>query len=148
MVPHAGADGLPGRVAEALALKQERGGRMKIRRLEGLFSICRLRDFSQVDWNSAFCFAGKTDEEWSLVCEAEKVPADVLARDDGWRAFRIEGVLDFSMVGVLSQISALLAERGISIFAVSTYNTDYILVREARFQEALEALSDAGHELL
>ena len=60
------------------------------------------------------------------------MPKDALERDDGWRAFRIQGVLDFSLIGILSAISAVLAENHIGIFAVSTYNTDYILTKEER----------------
>ena len=118
---------------------------MTIRKLEEAFTVCKVRDFAQVDWGGAFCFTGKTDEECSLVCETTRVPANVRVREDGWRAFRVEGTLDFSMVGVLAGISALLAERGISIFAVSTYNTDYILVREAQFSPALEVLACVGY---
>ena len=64
---------------------------------------------------------------YPLVCMTEHVPDNVTERDDGWKAFRIEGVLDFSLIGILSKISALLAENEIGIFAISTYNTDYIL---------------------
>lgn len=121
---------------------------MEIRKLEGNFSICKLRDFSQVDWGDEFCFAGKTDEECSLVCASEKIPSNAIVRDDGWRAFRIEGVLDFSLTGVLSRIAALLAARKIAIFAISTYNTDYVLVKEKDFSNALAALAEAGYGIL
>ena len=94
-----------------------------------------------------YCFIGKTDEESSLVCITENVPPNVLKRDDGWKAFRIQGVLDFSLIGILSEISAILAERGISIFAVSTYNTDYILLKQAHYLRALAALADAGYTI-
>jgi len=61
-------------------------------------------------------------------------------RNDGWRAFRIEGVLDFSLVGILSRISACLAEKNIGIFAISTFNTDYILTKKENFERAAKAL--------
>lgn len=121
---------------------------MEIKRLEYDFTICKVADFTQVDWESEFCFAGKTDAEYSLVCITEKTPANVLECDGGWRAFRIEGVLDFSLIGILSKISGLLAERGIGIFAVSTYNTDYILTKKENFAKALEVLSDAGYTII
>ena len=82
----------------------------------------------------------KTDEEKSLVCLTEDVPDNTIEREDGWKAFRIEGILDFSLIGILSQISALLAENEIGIFAISTYNTDYILVKEKNYLKAKELL--------
>ncbi len=71
---------------------------------------------------------------------------ETAAREDGWRAFRIEGVLDFSLTGILSAISGILAENGIGIFAVSTYNTDYILVKAENLVKALDVLREAGYE--
>lgn len=121
---------------------------MEIKKIEYNFSVCKVRDFSLINLDDEYCFVGKTDEEKSLVCITENVPDNVIERDDGWRAFRIQGVLEFSMVGVLAKISALLAENNIGIFAVSTYNTDYILTKGENYQKALEVLSDAGYELL
>lgn len=121
---------------------------MKIKKIDHSFSVCKLKDFSLVDFSSEFCFIGKTDQENSLVCITEHVPANATARDDGWKAFRIEGVLDFSLIGILSKISALLAENKIGIFAVSTYNTDYILTKESNYLKAIEVLSDAGYEII
>ncbi|MBO4475074.1 MAG: ACT domain-containing protein, partial [Clostridiales bacterium] len=100
------------------------------------------------DLQTEFVFVGKTDEELSLVCQTEDVPENTTDRDDGWKAFRIEGVLDFSLVGILSEISGVLAEAKIGIFAVSTYNTDYILVKEENFERAMEALETAGYEVV
>ena len=80
--------------------------------------------------NANFYFIGKTDEEVSLVCKTEDAPLNTIERDDGWREFRIQGVLNFSLIGILSKLSGILAEHQIGIFAVSTYNTDYILVKE------------------
>ena len=117
---------------------------VEIQILEGSFSICKVEDYSGVNLNSPFCFIGKTDKENSLVCLSEDTPDNAVERDDGWRAFRISGVLDFSLIGILSRLSAILAEAGIGIFAVSTYNTDYILTKEANFDNALDALSQAG----
>jgi len=82
------------------------------------------------------------------VCPSEFVPENVLNQDDGWRAFRIQGTLDFSLVGILAKISALLAAENIGIFAVSTYNTDYILTKEANFNRAMETLAKAGYCIL
>lgn len=118
---------------------------MRLEILPGSYSVCKLADFSGVDMRGAYCFLGKTDDEISLVCESGAVPANPLAREDGWRAFRIAGTLDFSLVGILAKISAILAEAGVGIFAVSTYNTDYILTKEADFERALAALALAGY---
>ena len=94
-----------------------------------------------------FCFTAKTDEEISLVCKTEDVPEKTLVRDDGWKGFRIEGILDFSLIGILSKISSILAENRIGIFAVSTYNTDYIFVKEENFSKAINALKDSGYNV-
>ncbi len=118
---------------------------MEIKRIHQEFSVCQVEDYSLVNLDSMYCFIGKTDEENSLVCITENVPSNVLKRDDGWKAFRIQGVLDFSLIGVLSEIAAILADRGISIFAVSTYNTDYVLIKKENFQRALEALEASGY---
>lgn len=67
------------------------------------------------------------DEEKSLVCITSEVPENTVQRDDGWKAFCIQGVWDFSLIGILAKIATILADNGISIFAVSTYNTDYRL---------------------
>ncbi len=121
---------------------------MKLKKLNFDFSVCKVIDFSQVNLDSEFCFIGKTDEEKSLVCITDDVPQNVTERDDGWRAFRIEGTLDFSLIGILSKISSLLAEHKIGIFAVSTYNTDYILTKADNFDKALEVLCSAGYEVI
>ena len=94
-----------------------------------------------------FTFIAATDEESSVVCITENVPKNILCRNDGWMAFRIEGTLDFSLIGILSRITSLLAENGIGIFAVSTYNTDYIFVKEENFLPALSVLKKNGYEI-
>jgi hypothetical protein len=72
------------------------------------------------------------------------VPADVRA-ERGWRAFKVEGPLDFSLTGILSRIAAPLTDAGVSIFAISTFDTDYVLVRESALEKAKRALTDSGH---
>lgn len=121
---------------------------MKLKRLEYHFSICKVKDFSQIDLESEYCFIGKTDEEKSVVCITEKCPKNIVEREDGWRAFRIQGVLDFSLIGILSKISSLLAENQIGIFAVSTFNTDYILTKDEYYEKALLVLSEAGYQII
>lgn len=118
---------------------------MQLKKIEGDFSICRLSDRSEFDRERQFFFAAKTDEEISLVCLTKDVPDHTLQREDGWKAFRIQGVLDFSLIGVLAEISSLLAKNEIGIFVVSTYNTDYILTKENDYVHALDLLVQAGH---
>ena len=111
-------------------------------------SVCKVNDYRETDLNDEFVFIGKTDDEFSLVCRTEKVPQNITERDDGWKMMRIQGVLDFSLIGILSEISTILADHKIGIFAVSTYNTDYILVHEADYEQALKALEKAGYQIV
>lgn len=109
------------------------------------FSVCKVTDYSAADVDIPFCFTGCTDEEKSLVCPTENVPENTLSRDDGWRGFRIQGTLDFSLIGILAKLSSALAENGIGIFAVSTYNTDYIFTKSENFSRALDVLAERGY---
>ena len=121
---------------------------MKLKKLDHKLTVCKVADIKDVDTDKDFCFIGKTDEEISLVCKTDDVPQNTIERDDGWRGFRIQGVLDFSLIGILSKLSAILAENGIGIFAISTFNTDYILVKAENFEKALKVLSDAGYDVV
>ena len=111
------------------------------------FSVCKVKDYSGVDLTKPFCFTGTTDEENSLVCPEALVPGNTIERDDGWKGFRIIGQLDFSLIGILARISKILVEGGIGIFAISTYNTDYILTKEENFEKAMKVLKNAGYEV-
>lgn len=111
------------------------------------FSVCQLNDWRDADLSAPFVFLSRTDEENSLVCPSEAMPPNALLREDGWRGMRIAGELDFSLIGILSGISALLAAQKISIFALSTYKTDYILVRRESLPAALNALRGAGYAI-
>lgn len=118
---------------------------MIIEKLEHDFSVCKVKDYSSANLNSEFCFTGKTDNENSLVCFTAEVPNNTTAREDGWQAFRISGTLDFSLVGILARISAILAENEIGIFAISTYDTDYVLVKKENYRKALRVLENGGY---
>lgn len=120
---------------------------MDIKRIEYDFTVCKVKDYSLVNLEDKYCFIGKTDEEKSLVCLTERVPSNVMEQEDGWKAFKIQGILDFSLIGILSKITTLLAENNIGIFAVSTYNTDYIFVKEDKYCKALDLMSDAGYRI-
>lgn len=120
---------------------------MELKILKQDFSIGKLHDVSQADLQNEFCFFAKTDQENSLVCPTEFMPDDMIEREDGWRAFRIQGILDFSLIGILEKISSLLAEHKIGIFVISTYNTDYILTKAQNFERAVRVLADHGYEI-
>ena len=107
---------------------------MELKRVHQDFSVCQVKDYSFVNFESQYCFIGKTDEEKSLVCITSEV--------------RIQGVLDFSLIGILSKIAVLLADNEISIFAVSTYNTDYVLIKRENYQRGLEILEVAGYKIV
>lgn len=121
---------------------------MEIKKIRQDFSVCKVMDYSLVNVNAEYCFIGKTDEENSLVCITSDVPSNVIQRDDGWKGFRIQGILDFSLVGILAKIAEILAENGISIFAVSTYNTDYVLMKKENYQKALDILERSGYVIV
>lgn len=108
----------------------------------------KVRDYSLINLDCEYCFISKTNEENSLVCITENVPENVIAQDDGWKAFRIQGILDFSLIGILAKIATLLAENDMSIFAISTYNTDYILIKQEKYEQALKLLSAAGYKIV
>ena len=120
---------------------------MKLKKIPYEMTVCKVESISEINLNADIYFIGKTDEELSLVCRTEDTPVDTIERDDGWRGFRIEGVLDFSLIGILSKLSAILAENKIGIFAVSTFNTDYILVKAENFERAMDVLAAEGYEV-
>lgn len=120
---------------------------MKIKIILEPFTVCKVLDYSLVDLNTPFCFIQKTNEENSLVCQTKDVPINTIAREDGWIALKIDGILDFSLIGILSKISTILAEVNISIFALSTFNTDYILIKQEQLDRAIEALKNNGYNL-
>ena len=120
---------------------------MEIKPINHRFSICSLEKLDGGIPAGDFCFTAKTDEECSLVCPTELVPPNPIKREDGWRAFRIQGMLDFSLIGILAEISTVLAENRIGIFAVSTFNTDYIFVKEDHFDPALHLMRTAGYAI-
>ena len=121
---------------------------IEIKRLNQDFSVCKVIDYSLVNLNAEYSFIGKTDEEKSLVCVTSDVPPNVIQRDDEWKGFRVQGILDFSLIGILSKIAEILAKNSISIFAISTYNTDYVLIKKENYQKALDILEYSGYEVV
>jgi len=120
---------------------------MKLHCLSQDFTICQINNVEKVDFSRDFVFVSRTPDEISLVCETACVPDGAVAREDGWRAFVVDGVLDFSMVGVIAKISHALAKAEISLFVVSTYNTDYVLLKADDFELGMEVLAQKGYKI-
>jgi hypothetical protein len=115
--------------------------------LEGAYAVCRLSpDAPFPEWATGgpFVSISRSEEELSIVCREEAVPEGVRC-ERGWRCLRVAGALDFALVGVLASLLGPLAAAGISVFAVSTFDTDYLLVKDSGFAQAVEALRRAGH---
>lgn len=121
---------------------------MEIKKFEDAFSVCKIENLSEMNLADEFSFISRTDEELSLVCRTSQVPIHTIERDDGWKIFRIQGQLDFSLIGILAKISGILAENNIGIFAISTYNTDYILTKDSNYEKALSVLKKAGYNII
>ncbi len=122
--------------------------------LPGRLAVCRLDAGAAVpawaamegdDGGGSIVSVSRTAEELSIVCPEPRVPAAIAGEsrvERGWRAFKVEGPLDFALTGILARLSGCLAEAGVSIFAISTFDTDYLLVREAQFAMASTALAN------
>ncbi len=121
---------------------------MELKRIDYDFTVCKVATETNLVTGKDFYFTGKTDEEISLVCITADTPENTTERDDGWKAFRIQEVLDFSLIGILSKISTILADNKIGIFAISTFNTDYILVKKENYERALQVLAEAGYAVV
>lgn len=114
---------------------------MKLTLLAPSFSVIQVERIDPSILKIVPLLFAHTSEELSLVLPTAKVPAETLNREDGWKAMKIIGVLDFSLIGIIAKISSLLAEESISIFAVSTFNTDYILIKEHQVEQARTVLT-------
>jgi hypothetical protein len=117
--------------------------------LSDSFAVCKLRaDENIPGWAlpDSFCSITRTPDELSIVCSQELVPEGVQAVR-GWRSLKVEGKLDFILVGILSSLTSSLAHVGIVVFVISTYDTDYILVKETDLDRAVAALRNAGHDV-
>lgn len=121
---------------------------MKIKVIKREFSICKVDSLDKIDFSDKYCFVGKTDEEISVICSTKHAPQETISRSDGWRAFRIQGQLDLTLIGVLSALTDILARNKIGLMAVSTYNTDYVLVRAADLEKALVLLEDQDYKII
>lgn len=124
-------------------------GALKFRRLAGPYAIVRLAPEAPVPaWatEGEFTSIARTPEELSLVCPADNVPAEINSPHH-WMCLKLQGPFPFSQTGVLLSFIEPLSSKGIPIFAISTYDTDYVLIQEEWAGAALNALKHAGHEL-
>lgn len=118
---------------------------MELELLQGEWSVCKLAADAPPPQPEQFCFFARTPDEVSLVCPTADAPDGCTAREDGWRCLRVRGTLAFSLTGVLSGIAGALAAASIPVFAVSTYDTDYILLAHQHLGAAAIALAAAGY---
>ena len=117
--------------------------------VEGRFAVIRLGPDAPIpDWAGGGPFSSitRTEDELSVVCLDHRVPDDARA-ERGWRMVKVSGPLDFALTGVMASLAEPLATAGVSMFAISTYDTDYLLVRAAQWEAALTALQEAGHRI-
>ncbi len=121
---------------------------MELQELNRNFAVCKLKSTDTVDMNKEFTFLSVTDEEISLVCDISNIPANTTDIEAGWKGLKINGVLDFGMIGVIAKISGMLAEHKISIFIISTFNTDYILLKEDSYDKALKILRSNDYSIV
>ncbi|MFZ0961048.1 MAG: ACT domain-containing protein [Terriglobia bacterium] len=118
--------------------------------LKDKLSVCRLAAGEKVPaWamrGGEFTSVTRTAEELSIVCREEAVPKGTKC-ESGWRIFKIEGPFDFALTGILVAVTKPLADAGVGIFAVSTYDTDYVMVKDQNVGKAVRALTAAGHHV-
>ena len=122
--------------------------RLALRVLTGRFAVARLEPEAAVpDWagGEVTCIA-RTPKELSIVCAEDQIP-DSVRSNRPWRCLEVAGPLDFSEIGILSSLTATLAEAGISVFVFSTFDTDYLLVRDDKLAPAMASLEEAGYQV-
>lgn len=118
--------------------------------LQDRFAVCRLGSDEPIpDWlaNQGLVSITRSPDELSLVCSETTVPEGIRC-ERSWRCLRVAGTLDFSLVGVIASLACPLAEAGISIFVISTFDTDYLLVKEQDLDRAIQALTTKGHRVV
>jgi len=123
------------------------GSKLKLLLLPETLAICRLdKDTPIPEWalKGGFFSVTRTVEELSVVCPQIQVPAGMKS-EEGWRCIKVQGPLDFLLTGILASLTTPLAKAGISVFAISTYDTDYLLVKEENLEKAIEILAKKGH---
>lgn len=130
-------------------MKERAAIKLNLTLLPELFAVCRLSPDAEIpDWanTGAFFSITRTADELSMVCRQSNVPVDVRA-EKGWRCLQVAGPLDFALTGILTSLLIPLTEAGISIFTISTFDTDYLLIKEGTLEAAITALRAAGHSI-
>lgn len=121
---------------------------MELKQLEIDFAVCKLYSTNNINLEDDFVFLCKTDDEISLVCPIENIPADASDVEKNWKGLKISGILDFGTVGIIAKISNILAKQKISIFVVSTFNTDYIFLKGDFYLNAVRVLRNNGYTII
>ena len=124
--------------------------KLTLKLLKDKYSVCRLNKNDEIPkwiFDEEFFSITRTEDELSIVCLQDKIKEDIKCEKD-WRVLKIEGPLDFSLIGILSKISTLMANNDISIFAISTYDTDYILIKEESINRAIEVLEKSNYSIV
>lgn len=128
----------------------EIGKKLTLKLLKDKYSVLRLNKNDEIPkwiFNEEFFSITRTEDELSIVCLQDKVK-EYIKCERNWRILKIEGPLDFSLIGILSKISTLMANNNISIFAISTYDTDYILIKEETINRAIEVLENSNYNII
>lgn len=107
-------------------------------------SACKYATVPEGLLEREICFIARDGDGLSVVCETALVGEGATDREDGWRALKVTGPLNFGLVGILSRIASALADAGVPIYAVSTYDTDYVLVKQDKLEDAIAALRNTG----
>jgi hypothetical protein len=124
--------------------------KLSLKILPERMAVCRFDPAAALpDWidRSAFFSITRSDEELTVVCAEAPVPSGTLSKD-GWRCFKVQGPLDFSETGIIVSLTKPLAESGVSVFVISTFNTDYLMVKDHDLAKAVAALSAEGHRVI
>ncbi len=121
---------------------------MKIKVLEQEFVICKIESFEEVSIHDEFCFISKTNDEISLVCTSRYIPNKVTNIQKGYRAFRFEEELNFNAIGTIAKVTSLLSLNEIQLLVISTFNTDYFLIKNTKLNKALDILSANNYSVV
>lgn len=120
---------------------------MDIKIIDGLFNVSKVSSLDSINLNEEFIFISKTDKEISVVYRNDYSIENVLITEKNWKLFRIDANLDFSLIGIISKIANILKENDIPIFVISTFDTDYVLVKEIYFQKTIELLKENNYNV-
>jgi hypothetical protein len=124
--------------------------KLSLQAFDGSFAVCRLAHDSTIPaWatSNSFFSITRTRDELSIVCAESQVPSDIRCERD-WRCLRVVGSIEFTEIGVLASLVSPLAAAGISVFAISTFDTDYLFVKTADWQSTVMRLNEVGHKII